>query len=90
MIWWLELLSPLVVQPLALVSWGCVYLMSWVDVPEAKLWIRQHALRATHSKVTGDGQYDEGNTHTQTLALSPGSCVSLGTRLVQAHGTCNY
>ena len=40
--------------------------MSWVDVPEAKLWIRQHALRTTHSKITSDGRYNEGNTHTVT------------------------
>ena len=37
--------------------------MSWVDVPEAKLWIRQHALHTTHSKITNNGRYDEGNTH---------------------------
>jgi len=40
--------------------------MSWVDVPEAKLWIRQHALRTTHSKITSDGRYNEGNAHTVT------------------------
>lgn len=39
--------------------------MSWVDVPEAKLWIRQHALRTTHSKITNDGRYDEGNTQNE-------------------------
>ena len=79
--WWLEVLRPLVVQPLALVSWGCVYRMSWVDVPEAKLWIRQHALHAAHSKVTSDGQYDEGNTYSLVprLVRGPGDKASTGT-----------
>ena len=80
-IWWLEVLRPLVVQPLALVSWGCIYRMSWVDVPEAKLWIRQHALRAAHSKVTGDGQYDKGNTYSLVprLVRGPGDEASTDT-----------
>ena len=44
--------------------------MSWVDVPEAKLWIRQHALRTTHSKITNNGHYDEGNTHKMNHSVS--------------------
>ena len=47
-------------QSLAIVSWGCVYRASWVNAPEAKLWIREHALKTEGSSITNDGQYDEG------------------------------
>ena len=51
----------LLLQPLAIVSWGCVYRMSWVNDPEAKLWIVEHALKAEQSSVASDGLFEEGN-----------------------------
>ena len=51
--------------------------MSWVDVPEAKLWIRQHALRTTHSKITNDGRYNEGNTQSRGTHTKMNQCFYL-------------
>lgn len=47
-------------QPLALVAWGCVYRMAWLKTSEAKLWIRQHALKTESSSITTNGIYDRG------------------------------
>ena len=46
--------------PLAIVSWGCVYSMQWVNPPEAKLWIITHALKTNSSVASSNGPYQEG------------------------------
>lgn len=43
---------------MALVSWGCVYRMAWVDVGVAEEWIKQHALQSPEASVTQDGMYN--------------------------------
>ena len=45
---------------MALVSWGCVYHMSWVDVGAAEEWIKQHALHSPEAHVVQDGTYNHG------------------------------
>ena len=47
-------------QPFALITWGCVYLMSWVDMEPSKRWIQDHALHTAESAVYQDGFYDYG------------------------------
>jgi len=45
--------------PIALISWGCYYLTSKVNVDEMKLWIQNHALKGPASHVTTNGQYND-------------------------------
>jgi len=45
---------------MALVSWGCVYRMTWVDVRPAVRWIRKHALNSSEAGVKQDGTYSHG------------------------------
>ncbi|XP_019850077.1 PREDICTED: uncharacterized protein LOC109580924 [Amphimedon queenslandica] len=47
-------------KPLALVTLGCMYNMSWVDKAPVEEWITAHALKASESVVTQDGEYDSG------------------------------
>ena len=34
--------------------------MSWVNAPEIRLWIREHALKTEGSSVTSNGLYSQG------------------------------
>lgn len=45
---------------MALVSWGCVYRMSWVDVGTAERWIKLHAFHSPEGGVALDGTYSHG------------------------------
>ena len=51
---------------MALVSWGCVYRMSWVDVAPAEDWIRQHALHSPEGQMVQDGTYN----HSEQIVYS--------------------
>ena len=68
-------------QPLAMVSWGCVYSMTWVHKHTAKEWVKQHALNTSDSQVITDGQYEYGEFVTSknhclwfSNTLSPSLC----------------
>ena len=51
--------SPL--QPMALVSWGCVLGVRWVEPEELRQWISSHALHTpTTAEITSDGVYEDG------------------------------
>ena len=49
-----------ILQPLALVTWGCVYSLSWADKDSIQDWIKTHALQTSESLVIQDGEYDHG------------------------------
>ena len=51
-------------KPLALVSLGCIYNMSWVDKGAVEEWIQSHALHTAESVVTQDGEYNFGKKKT--------------------------
>ena len=54
---------------MALVTWGCVYRMSWVDVRTAEEWIKHHALRSPEGRVVQDGTYDHGEQVTYIYVM---------------------
>ncbi|XP_076244050.1 uncharacterized protein LOC143185172 [Calliopsis andreniformis] len=49
-------------RPLALVSWGCRYTMSYVNPHLATAFIREHALRGPEG-IPRDGDFNEGLLH---------------------------
>ena len=54
---------------MALVSWGCVYHMSWVDVHAAEEWIKEHALQSPEGHVVQDGLYNHGEQVTYGVVI---------------------
>lgn len=52
---------------MALVTWGCVYHMSWVEVRTAEEWIKQHALHSPEGHIVQDGTYNHGEQITYIL-----------------------
>ena len=48
-------------QPMAVVSWGCVLRVRWVETDRVKEWVSSHALHTPlAAEVPTDGVYDEG------------------------------
>lgn len=60
--------------PFALVTWGCVYHMTWVNRTEAAAWIKNHALQTPLSVLSA---YSSGLLHNATVTLSDALCPSL-------------
>ncbi|CAI8052637.1 N-acetylated-alpha-linked acidic dipeptidase 2 [Geodia barretti] len=47
--------------PMAVVSWGCVLRVKWVESEAIKKWVESHALRTPQTaEFANDGTYDEG------------------------------
>jgi hypothetical protein len=47
--------------PMAVVSWGCVLRVKWVESEDIKKWVESHALRTPQTaEFTNDGTYNEG------------------------------
>ena len=48
-------------QPMAVVSWGCVLRVKWVESTGIKKWVESHALHTPQAAdYINDGTYDEG------------------------------
>ena len=46
---------------MAVVSWGCVLRVKWVESEAIKKWVESHALRTPQTaEFANDGTYDEG------------------------------
>ena len=46
---------------MAVVSWGCVLRVKWVESEVIKKWVESHALHTPQTPdVTDDGTYSEG------------------------------
>ena len=48
-------------QPLALVSWGCIYRMEWVESHFVRAWLEQNALKTDESLDYSIGTYSKGD-----------------------------
>ena len=63
---------------MAVVSWGCVLRVKWVESEEIKKWVESHALRTPQTaEFTNDGTYNEGTiVVTHLLIALPMSSLS--------------
>lgn len=63
-------------QPLALVSWGCIYRMEWVEPHLVMEWLQQNALRTDDSLDATVGAYNEGmSTFSLTTIICTYTCA---------------
>eukprot|EP00118_Oscarella_pearsei_P024034 m.297200 g.297200 ORF g.297200 m.297200 type:complete len:360 (+) comp40767_c1_seq61:4749-5828(+) len=44
-------------KPLALVTWGCVYMMAGINFTTTSSWIKEHAMKTDESSVVSNGIY---------------------------------
>lgn len=59
-LWSLSAPSTSLVQPLAIVVWGCVFRMAQVEADAAKAWIREQELSVIAAPSTPDQIYSHG------------------------------